>query len=273
MPPIYEQHNRWIIDQVQVNIPFNWLMEGNWLDLFLGNHFNPEIGLDAAALDRYTPADFADVARRFHENGRSITLHGPFLDLSPGSPDPSVREVTRMRLEQAIAAAEVFAPKTVVCHAGYDPSRYDFVKELWLEHAAETWNHMANRLDGIGSRLMLENVYETRPEQVRGLFDRLDSTKFGCCLDIGHLNVFSDRPLSDWVEVLGPFIGQLHLHDNDGTFDQHSGLGNGSIDTAPLAGLFSNGALPPVITLEPHEKSDLQTSIRFLSDLKWFRQF
>lgn len=260
-----------IIDRVQVNIPFNWLVEDNWLAIFIDNRFNPEIGLDAAALDRYTPADFAAIASGFHENGRAITLHGPFLDLSPGSPDPCVREVTRRRLEQTVAAAEAFLPKTVVCHAGYDPFRYDFVKADWLDQAAETWNRVANRLHRAGARLMLENVYESGPEQLHDLLVRLDSDNFGCCLDIGHLNVFGKRPLSDWVETLAPFIGQLHLHDNDGTFDQHLGLGNGGIETSPLARLFSDGTMPPVVTLEPHEKEALRTSIRYLSDLKWFR--
>lgn len=266
-----DESMRRVIDRVQVNIPFNWLVEEKWLRLFTEYRLNPEIGLDAATLDQYTRSHFEKIARRFHETGRSITLHGPFVDLSPGSPDPAIRKITEHRLEQAIAAAEVFSPLTVVCHAGYDSTRYGFIETNWYQYAADTWNRVGHRLRETGSRLMLENVYETDPGQLLRLFRNLDPGVAGCCLDIGHLVAFGKSHPQHWVETLLSIIGQLHLHDNDGSSDQHRGLGSGAIDIAPLADLFAPDRIPPVITLEPHEKDDLLTSLKYLSDSKWFR--
>ncbi|MEJ2169223.1 MAG: hypothetical protein P8X90_27250 [Desulfobacterales bacterium] len=45
-----------IIPKVQVNIPFSMLAD-TYLDVFITNGLNPEIGLDAAALDRFTYED------------------------------------------------------------------------------------------------------------------------------------------------------------------------------------------------------------------------
>jgi len=77
-----------IIKQVQVNIPFTMLYE-SYLETFIEYGLNPEIGLDAAALDRFSMADFSGIAEKIHKNSRSVTLHGPFIDLSAGSPDVS----------------------------------------------------------------------------------------------------------------------------------------------------------------------------------------
>ena len=151
-----------IIKQVQVNIPFTMLYE-SYLETFIEYGLNPEIGLDAAALDRFSMADFSGIAEKIHKNSRSVTLHGPFIDLSAGSPDPAVRRVTRRRLEQLLDLVPLFKPLSVVCHAGYDAKRYGYFKETWSENSLELWSWMADRVAEHGARLMLENVYEDGP--------------------------------------------------------------------------------------------------------------
>ena len=77
------------VRDVQVNIPFEMLYKG-YLDRFLKYRLNPEIGFDAHSLDTYTPGEFNHVASRLLENGLTVTLHAPFMDLAPGSPDPAM---------------------------------------------------------------------------------------------------------------------------------------------------------------------------------------
>lgn len=260
-----------ILEKVQVNIPFSWLMDpdADWLELFVQNRIQPEIGLDAKSLDSYGPKDFLHAARRFAEAGSRITLHGPFMDLSPGSPDPQILAVTRKRLDQALAAAKIFSPKTMVCHAGYDPTRYGFIQEEWYLCAAKTWNVYGKALADIGVGLMLENVYEPRPQYLVQLFEKLDPKAIGCCLDVGHLHAFGNIAFSEWIKELGPYIGQLHLHDNHGHEDEHLGMGMGSIDFSPLHKWLLSQKSKPVITLEPHQKENLSDSLLFLDRNNW----
>jgi sugar phosphate isomerase/epimerase len=161
-----------IIKQVQVNIPFTMLYE-SYLETFIEYGLNPEIGLDAAALDRFSMADFSGIAEKIHKNSRSVTLHGPFIDLSAGSPDPAVRRVTRRRLEQLLDLVPLFKPLSVVCHAGYDAKRYGYFKETWSENSLELWSWMADVFSELGSRFMLENVYDYGPEYILFLFENL----------------------------------------------------------------------------------------------------
>ncbi|MCF8110405.1 MAG: sugar phosphate isomerase/epimerase [Desulfobacteraceae bacterium] len=269
MAKLFDQDKRAVVDRVQVNIPFTWLMDqqADYMEVFLENGINPEIGIDAEALDRFAQSDFQAAASKFRDAGCSITLHGPFLDLSPGSPDSEIRAVTENRLLQTGRAADAFLPQTIVYHAGYDETRYGFFREEWYEKAPETWRQTARRLADKKIRLMLENVYETDPDQLVRLFEVIDDSNIGCCLDIGHLSVFSKIPAHVWIKKLSPYLGQLHLHDNDGKSDQHLGLGRGSIDFTPLFDWLKTARPIPVITLEPHRKNDLIQSISYLSTI------
>jgi len=260
---IADRHRK-TLDSVQVNIPFRMLVE-SYLDMFVTNRINPEIGMDADALENFARSDFENIADALSVYGPRITLHGPFIDLSAGSKDPRIRDVTHQRLGQILDLIPVFEPVTVVCHAGYDAKRYSFFKEEWIQNSLDTWSWFARELNAQGVRLMLENVYEKDPQDVRVLLEGLESENVGLCLDVGHLWSFGQSFPEMWLDSLGGFIGQFHLHDNDRTFDQHLGMGLGSIDFEPVwRYIRSKKQNPPVITLEPHEKEDLLQSLEYL---------
>jgi sugar phosphate isomerase/epimerase len=255
---------RHIIKSIQVNIPFTMLVD-DYMDRFLEYRLNPEIGLDAAALDRFSRADFQRVANTLRQQHPTITFHAPFKDLSPGSSDPEVRKLTCRRLQQMLDLVPLFNPLSVVCHAGYDAKRYGFDQAEWTQLALETWSWLAGELHGHGSKLMLENVYEHHPREIKGLMQNLDRNNAGYCLDTGHVAVFSKTPLQTWVTEMAPFLDQIHWHDNDGVMDDHLGLGQGIIDFTPLMTLLNTRKnASPIITLEPHTDKNLWDSLDFL---------
>jgi len=261
---IFSQSQKQLIRHIQVNLPFSMFVDPAWQDVVFSLGLNPEIGLDAEALDRFGKADFLKMAEKLHARGLSVTVHGPFLDLSPGSPDAAIREVTWRRFRQMIAAIEVFQPKHVVCHAAYDTSRYEFCREQWTANSVETWQWLAPAVNARGARLMLENVYERSPDDLLEVFQSIHPGPIGCCLDIGHQAVFSPTPLSEWIGRLAPFIEHLHIHDNHGDHDAHLPVGSGSIDFNPVADFLAARTPIPVITLEPHCLADFQASLAYL---------
>jgi len=241
-------------------------MDG-YLDKFIEFRLNPEIGLDAAALDRFSLADFEGVANIFQQQHPTITFHAPFMDLSPGSSDPEVRKLTRHRLQQTLDLVPLFKPLSVVCHPGYDEKRYGYDPQEWVQHSLETWSWLAGELQPLGSQLMLENVYEHHPREIKMLMQNLDGENVGFCLDIGHATVFSKTSLKIWILEMAPFVRQIHWHDNNGTKDDHLGLGKGAIDFQPLlTHLKTCKNTPPIITLEPHTEENLWDSMAFLEN-------
>jgi len=256
-----------IIPNVQVNVPFRMLYD-KYLDRFLERNINPEIGIDALALERFTLADFKRIGKILQDHGLSITLHGPFIDLSAGSADPAIVALTRTRFEQLLKLVPFFSPKSVVCHSGYDWKRYGFFRDQWIETCLETWSWLAKSLAEQGTRLMLENVYEKDPKDIQVILDGLKSLNVGFCLDCGHLFAFGNSDLKGWLESLGSYIAQLHLHDNHGSQDEHLAMGMGTIDFKLLFNhLKLNNKYPPIITLEPHQEEDLSPSLAYLAKI------
>lgn len=258
--------------RLHVNIPFSMLQE-TYLPVFIGNRLNPEIGLDALSLERFSASDFASAADRLRDHDLEITLHAPFFDLSPGSPDPGIRELTRRRLAQVLALVPVFRPTTVVCHAAYEARRYGMMIDDWMERSLEIWSWFGENLWGRGSRLVLENVFEHGPGRLRSLLDSLQHAHAGFCLDMGHQHAFSRTPMEGWIEALGGYLCQMHLHDNHGQQDEHLAAGRGTIDFAKLFGILAANRYPiRVITLEPHRETDLRPSLDHLEKIPWFRK-
>lgn len=256
-----------LVKQLQVNIPYRMLKEG-YLNKFLEYGLNPEIGFDAGALDSISISEANAIAEQFHRAERTITLHGPFMDLAPGSPDPGIREISKKRFDQLTSLLPVFKPRTVVCHTGYDHKRYWAMGEEWIENSLGTWDPLAAALKRKGTRLMLENVYEKTPSEILPLLLHLKPHGVGFCLDIGHQAVFGSAPLHQWVTAMSSHLQQLHLHDNNGIQDDHWAPGQGNIDIQQLfKDLVSLRIRPIAVTLEPHREEDLKPSLEYLEPI------
>jgi sugar phosphate isomerase/epimerase len=83
-----------------------------------------------------------------------------------------------------------------------------------------------NLVDGRNTLLMMAEPREL----ARLLADFSDGT-LGVLLDVGHLKVTAATlgfGIREFVSVVAPAIGAFHLHDNDGTADQHRPLQPGS---------------------------------------------
>lgn len=113
-----------------------------------------------------------------------------------------------------------------------------------------------------GVRLLLENGRDSHQALDRvldELGDDPDRTNLGICIDIGHAHASTDLPGDPVLEHLRRYRGalrHLHLHDNNGSADDHRGPGDGTIDwTALLKALkHAQRRLPAV--LEVHAKGD-----------------
>ena len=49
------------------------------------------------------------------------------------------------------------------------------------------------------------------------------------CLDIGHVNAYAATPLMEWLESWKAYLSHFHIHNNDGSWDTHNALNDGSI--------------------------------------------
>lgn len=244
------------------------------LDTFLAQGLHPELGLDPVLMDAADASWHHRVQAILAETGARPALHLPFFDLQPGSADALIRRATKKRLMRAMDVARGYGPSHLVGHVAYDRILYIRSYPEWRERAVETW---ADVLESWPDHppLHLENVHETDPATVAGvalaLRQRLPERagRIGICFDVGHWHSFAGghalENIDTWVETLAPVLTHLHLHDNDGTFDQHLAPGTGTIPwTAVFAALSSRG-LAPSVTFETHDPSQRQGIAPFMA--------
>jgi sugar phosphate isomerase/epimerase len=244
---------------VHVNVPYPMLLQR--IDACIENRIAPEVFFSGEDLDTCCERDVRRLSEKLQHHGLEISFHGPFMDLSPGGVDRRVKEVTRDRFLRVIDLAQFFKPKTIVFHPGYDPWKFDGNTAIWLASSLETWEPLVERAEARGLTLAIENVFEETPETLKLLLEKIDSPRFRFCFDTGHHNVFSRLPLEAWLESLGKYLYEVHLHDNHGTTDEHLPVGEGTFDFDRFFGLLSKMNLAPVLTLEPHEEEHLRRTL------------
>ena len=251
-----------------VNAPFLLLREN--LDRFIEYRIQPEIGLEGDVLYRLQHPDFRAVARRLQDAGLDCTLHAPFYELSPWAIDPNIRRVSREKLLLAFELIEIFRPKSIVCHLGFEENKHGYKEDEWFGYSLETWGELLEIAERGQTLLMLENTYERGPKQHKKMLKALNSTHARFCLDVGHVLAFAKGKWQDWLPEMSEWLGQLHLHDNHGGIDEHLAVGQGVFDFAGLFAFLGEHKLRPLVTLEPHQKEGLPISLAALDKLNFF---
>ena len=263
---------REILKKIQVHVPFYRLRE-DLLPMVIREGINPEISFNHRDLERFQAVDFKETADRLADAGLSITFHAPFLDLRPGAIDPRIREVTVDRLRRVFELIPLFRPRSIVCHPSFDEKYYISGEKQWLAHSLETWNCLIGYVQDTETIIAMENVYEQGPHQVRPLLDALDSSHVRFCFDTGHANTFGSASCREWMEGLGDRLGEIHIHDNDGTTDQHLPVGEGNFPFRELLALVRQKNLRPILTIESHSDASLRRMLENIRAMKLIEDF
>ena len=157
-------------------------------------------------------------------------LHGPYNELFPCAIDKKARALAAERYRQAIDLAKRYGSKKVIIHGGYNPWIYF---PIWyVEQSVLFWKEFLQTNPGV--EIVLENVLETEPQWLLDIVKGVDDPRLKLCLDVGHVNVYSKISVMDWLEMWAPYISHFHIHNNDGSMDQHNGLMDGSIPMKEL---------------------------------------
>lgn len=216
-----------LIDRIHVSIPFQHLAAG-LLQVVISKRVRPEIIISHSDLDNFSHSDFIDTAKQLASAALPCTIHAPFLDLRPGGVDPKIRRVSFERLEHCLEIASHFNPIAIICHHAFDEKYYISKKGEWLENSIRFWSDIIELLPQ-RTRIALENVYETTPQEIKHLLSTINSEKLRFCFDVGHCNCFAKGNYHLWIEEIGAYLTDMHLHDNSGASDEH---------LAPLDGIF-----------------------------------
>ncbi len=244
-----------------VHIPFNKIPE--YIDFIIKKSLNIEIYFSSAVLDSLTDDDISALINRL-DNNPSINIHAPFMDLSPGAVDSEVRRATMHRFSQVLDLSEKLKPVAIVFHSGYEKWKYALNIDLWLEKSLMTWQPVNKKASDMGVKIVIENIFEDKPDNLKLLMENMNSNNFGICFDTGHCNLFSNVSLETWLSSLNPYILEIHLHDNNRKSDQHLAIGEGTFDFERFFELLENKDC--IYTVEAHSTEDVIKSLGYIKN-------
>ena len=239
-------------------------IDADWYDFFTSEKISPEIYFSGVDLDSFNQDKLLSLEKDLHQRNLVPSLHAPFMDLSPGSLDPKIREVTKARLNHIMDLAEVLRPTIINCHAYYDRHRFGGKMDAWLENAIRTFEPLVRRVERSKSILTVENTFEDEPTPIDQLIEKIGSPYLRACFDNGHFHIFHKVPLKKWWKILGDKTIHLHIHDNHGERDEHLPLGGGNFPFPVFFNLLKDCHHEMSCTLECRNLVDARKALKSL---------
>ena len=167
--------------------------------------------------------------------------HLPFFALNVISVNERVREDAMEQMRLAIEVAKRLDLDYAVAHASGTTEGIMTAREPRRQYLAFT--RLAGLCKGSGMTLSIENAQNLHEiEECAAMIRRLKNDEglpVAMTFDTGHANLPKRgpeapfKPYGTLADALGECIdilNNIHLHNNDGTSDQHQGLMDGSVD-------------------------------------------
>lgn len=184
---------------------------------------------------------FQDELMCVKENGLRIeNVHAPFHMMNNLWTDENPMD-SLIKLHGAIDSCHNFAIKTLVVHPT-DTTTPPPVSECGKTY----FKGLIRYAKSLNVDLAFENI--ECPEYLDTIFGECDDTNVRLCYDLGHENCFSKG--SDVLSKYGSRLKTLHIHDNDGTADQHAIPFDGNIDVQRFVSKLKELDYYGVISLE-----------------------
>ncbi len=145
-------------------------------------------------------------------------------------------------------------------------SETNLSREEKIEKNIEKLQILAEYIKNKEITVCLENLRPHSPEETElvdrsaddllYIIERIGSSKFGICLDTGHLNL-TDKNQREFILKAGDKLKALHITDNDGNTDQHlMPFNRGTVDFPEIIKALKEIKYNGIFNLEiPGEKS------------------
>jgi sugar phosphate isomerase/epimerase len=174
--------------------------------------------------------------KRLREIKRSTdilyTVHAPILNMDIAASNTRFRELsTRLIMESILHAYEIEA-KLVVVHPGLHSPLQHLVPQINWDLNKESLRKIIIYGKNLGVTITVENMPANTPcflqrvEEFQELAN--EDLQLFITLDVGHANTVSQ--LQTFLEFMKDRILHIHLHDNNGSNDDHMVVGTGTTD-------------------------------------------
>lgn len=212
-----------------------------------------------------TDMDIADLVSEYKKLFKDFkftkSMHGPFLDLKPSSPDNEIKNISIKKYLRTLDIAKKLEMDFCIFHSQINPYLNEpSLRKLNNIQAKEVWHEIMKKEKDYKGTVLIENIFEETPDMLRELMDAIDLPNVKTNFDLGHSRL-GRVDLENWIKELAPNLAYIHLHSNNKIYDQHHAPTN--IEIEELLNLLDKYNVNPVISLE-YKSDDVSREVELL---------
>lgn len=169
--------------------------------------------------------------------------------------------------EKCLVVAEELEVSAVIFHSMYNPGLTFWKYKDWHECQVDLWSNVAQKAKDKGIIVVIENIVDENPKNIFDIIADVNLDNLKCCLDFGHLNLISSSFTSgEWIQSLGKYLYSVHVHNNNGRYDSHNSIENGTIDYQVIFEQLLGLSVFPKIAIETFNLEYARTSLDIIND-------
>ena len=162
-------------------------------------------------------------AKAFIAKGITIrSVHAPFENCNLSELDAEKRENAIQIHEALLYKTSLADVEMIIIHPGDHASSKDDIKTM-SKVAIDSISQLVGTAEETGVKLAVENMPPGCPgyeiQHIVDILEKIDSLSLGVCFDSGHAHITGK--MQEFIETIGNSIINVHVHDNDGTYDMH----------------------------------------------------
>jgi len=187
--------------------------------------------------------------------GMLFQVHAPLSDVNIGSVHEPMRIAAVDEIKQAIMMCRQLDIPLVTIHPGFVQGIAFLNKARALEKTKESVKEIAAYAIDQSVTVVVENL----PANINAtcthadeLLEAIDGSGLGICFDMGHANTAGQ--MDEMLKLVDRFKN-VHLHNNDGQWDQHNRVDDGSADVSKVVSVLKRSYRGNIII----ESTDLET--------------
>ena len=201
-------------------------------------------------LNKTRIAQLKEAAKRYK---LEYSLHAPFADINIASPIKPMLNASMKRLKQSLQNANAMDAKLWVFHPGQRTGIGQFYPGADFRQTCQSVEELYSVAEKLGVNIAMENLpakywfLMNTPEEFMKMYREI-KLPVGIAMDLGHANL--EGQITPFFNLLADKIVHIHASDNDGSDDQHLGVGEGKIDYPWFAETLKNIGYDKMVIIE-----------------------
>ena len=197
------------------------------------------------------------------------TVHAPFADTNIASFNQPLKKLVMQQLERSLRNANLLESSVWVIHPGMHSGLTAIHPNEDLKINLKSLKYLAKKADDMGIKMAVENMPEPFPwllkraSDFKEFYKELGSEEIGIAFDAGHANTAGQ--IDEILKYFTNKIIHVHASDNDGSFDDHLPIGQGTINWKKIVDKLARAKFNGFIMVET-----LENPIRDLEKLRSF---